>query len=342
MAVFQDVSWQLVVGLLEIVALVVAVGVTIYQFTRTRASSYIERFNSKDMLECRSEVDGWLRMHSTNAARIEALEADGDLSVKLKQFANLFQELGAAYEFRIANRKTVEVLFDTLIIMYWERLRFWVYDYRVSHDPSLYARFEGLYNAVRSRRGVRQKAEYVVVYGSLMAPESAAKGIGREELHPDELTPVALKGYRRTWSIGERVRTQDGQEVTAIFLDITPDPDADMLALMLPVTKKEMKKLLRREKNYRRIEVTGDLRLSDGRELAGRITAYTFVGEEHHRVVPGDHAVILSAYVDKVAKAARAISNELSDDVRRTADDAGFQQIPGEYDFVDPAQASLV
>lgn len=341
MAGFQDTSWQLVLGLLEIVTLVLAVWVTIWQFTRTRASSYIERFNSKDMLECRTEVDKWLREHATNSARLEALEKDGDLSVQLKQFANLFQELGAAYEFRVADRRTVEVLFDTLVIMYWERLRFWVYHYRASQDPSLYARFEGLYRDVQSRRGVRQGFGCLVAYGSLMEPESAGSGLGRF-VHPEEFTPVTLSGYRRTWSIGERVRFEDGREGTAIFLDITPEPAADMLALMLPVTKREMKKLLRREKNYRRIDVTGHVRLSNGRELAGRITAFTFVGEERHRVVPGDHAVILGAYVDKVAEAARAIDDDLAENIRESADEAGFRQVSGDYSFVDPSQASLV
>jgi hypothetical protein len=187
-----------VAGLLELGLLLGAVYLTAYQFRRTRSSAYIERFNSRDMLESRVAVDRWLREHQTTSARLEALENDPHLLTQVRQFANLFQELGAAYQFRVVHRKTVGILFDALVVMYWEQLRFWIYDYRARLSPTLYARFEHLYREMhRQLRSSERNVEYVVGYGSLMDPASVSAALGRA-VSPDELIPVTLNGFKRS------------------------------------------------------------------------------------------------------------------------------------------------
>jgi len=137
-------------SLAEIGLLFAAVWLTIYQFSRSRASSYIERFNSNDAMASRIAVDRWLEEHGTVKSRLDALEQDPTLRTHVRRFSNLFQELGAAYEFRIAHRETVRVLFDALVVAYWERLHFWVLHYRAHADQTLYSRFEYLYGELKA------------------------------------------------------------------------------------------------------------------------------------------------------------------------------------------------
>jgi hypothetical protein len=212
-----------ILGLAEVALLLVAVYLTIAQFTRSRASSYIERFNSSDAMESRVAVDRWLKEHGTTKARLEALDEDPALRTHLRRFANLFQELGAAYQFGVAHRKTVRVLFDALVVMYWEQLRFWVHDYRAQADPTLYARFEYLYREIKARQPrARNKTDYVVAYGSLMDPVSLGAGLGRAA-SDGELIPISLHGWARRWSIGELVRLgSDSKPMVAAFLDVEP------------------------------------------------------------------------------------------------------------------------
>jgi cation transport regulator ChaC len=340
---FVDQWGQPVLGLLEIVLLLVGVIVTIGHFTRTRASSYIERFNSKDMLECRSEVERWLRSHPTRRERLEALDDDPALASQLKQFANLFQELGAAYRFKVAHRETVETLFAELVIIYWEKLRFWVLDYRASAYPSLYNGFEWLYGEMKQvSPRPRQLSMYVVAYGSLMELESATRGLGRR-VEADELLPATLEGYRRSWSIGEAVMVQ-GDPLQAVFLDVIPETGASSQVLILKVTRDELDRLRRREKNYESTKVTRQVRLPGQRHLGPDAIAYCFTGKEDHRVEAGrDDAILLEGYVDKVCVGARAVTPELPEEIRRSAEQSGWRRVPGDhYTFADSRQNRLV
>lgn len=341
MVQFLDQWGQSILGLFEIVLLLVGVVITVRHFTRSRASSYIERFNSKDMLESRGAVEEWLRTHPTSRKRLEALEADPVLASQLKQFANLFQELGAAYRFKVAHRETVQTLFAELVIMYWERLRFWILDYRASAHPSLYSQFEFLYDEMKQVVGTPQRATlYVVAYGSLMDPESLGRGLGRR-VEECELLPATLDGYERSWSIGDGVMLE-GEPLQAVFLDAVPKPESQMEALILRVTHGELNQLRQREKNYTSIKVTRQVRLAGGRSLAPGIVAYCFVGIEDRRVEPRrDDAVILEGYVEKVVRGAALASPSLPEEIVHSAAVSGWRQVPGDdYRFADPRQAA--
>jgi cation transport regulator ChaC len=336
-----------ILGLAEIGLLLVAVYLTIAQFTRSRASSYIERFNSSDTMESRVAVDRWLKGHATTKARLEALDEDAALRTHLRRFANLFQELGAAYQFGVAHRKTVRVLFDALVVMYWEQLRFWVHDYRAQADPTLYARFEYLYREIKSREPrVPDRTDYVVAYGSLMDAASLSAGLGRTA-SDGELIPISLKGWARRWSIGELVRLgsdpspTDTRPTIAAFLDVEPDAAATTVAVMVRVSGREMKRLAAREKNYAALDVTAAVRLMGDRAVGPRASVWCFVGKDEHRVDRKD-AVILQSYLDRVAEAALRIDLSVEADVRGSAADAGLDFAQGPYEFIDPDQAALV
>lgn len=335
---------QPLLGLAEVALLLVAVYLTIHQFTRTRASSYIERFNSKDALESRVAVDHWLEKHDTSRARLEALEQDPALRNHLRRFANLFQELGAAYQFRTAHRKTVRILFDALVVMYWERLCFWIYDYRARADPSLYSRFEYLYREVKSRH---QKAavlpEFVIAYGSLMDPDSLSAALGRE-VSSHELIPITLHGWVRRWSVAEEVN-HDSRRIltTAVFLDLAEEPGAQAGAVLVRVTPEELEQVSAREKNYNRRDLRESVALVGGQSLQAAASAWAFVGSEQHRIGPETpDAVILQEYLERVIRAARRIDPAIETEIRRSVEKSGLRLAIGPYEFVDPVQASLV
>ena len=328
----------------EIVLLLAAVYLTISQFTRSRASSYIERFNSSDAIESRIAVDKWLGDYTTSKERLEALANDPALRTHLRRFANLFQELGAAYEFGVAHRKTVRVLFDALVVMYWESLRFWVEDYRAQADATLYARFESLYNEIKAReRKSRDPAEYLVAYGSLMDPESLGAALGRSVV-ASELIPITLLGWERRWSIGEQVRVGEGGEsVVAAFLDVAPGPETSMSAVMVRVSPGEMKRLIRREKNYRQRDLSRSVRLIGDRSMEAGAVAWCFVGHPPHRVGPSDDGVVvLEGYIERVCAAARRLDPGMETALVESITATGFDRAAGPYEFVDREQASLV
>lgn len=341
-------SWHIwiapVLGLAEILLLGAVVYLTIIQFTRSRASSYIERFNSGDALESRAAVDGWLQEHSTSKARLEALARDPVLNTHLRRFANLFQELGAAYQFRVAHRKTVRTLFDALVIMYWEALQFWVRDYRARADPSLYARFEYLYTEFKARaRGGGERAEYVFAYGSLMDPASLTAGLGRD-VAIGELIPVTLLGWARRWSIGEAVRLGTSVDPTAAaFLDIERDPGSSVTGIMIRVTPRELERLTVREKNYAVRDLRDAVRLAGNREPAPGAKVWCFIGRPRHRVAATTHAaVVLESYLQRVIDAARRIDPAIEAELHASVAASGFELATGSYVFVDERQAALV
>jgi dephospho-CoA kinase len=333
-----------VLGLIEIGLLLAAVYLTIAQFRRNRASAYIERFNSKDMLESRVAIDDWYQRHSSRKEMLGELESNTTLATRLRQFCNLFQELGAAYQFGIAHRRTVRVLFDTIVVMYWERLRFWVYNYRIVTDPTLYARFEYLYQKIEKRsRSKDGSATYLVGYGSLMDAESVSSTLERRVVS-DELVPVRLTGFKRAWSLGDEVRlNEDGRKVLAAFIDLEPAANSTIDAVMFPISPGELKRVARRERNYKQVTITNQVQLIHGKPVQKEATVVTFLGEEKYRLTSGKHdAVLLIEYIELVGRGSRSISEELERELLTSATEAPWQKVSGEYRFVDADQAKLV
>ncbi len=331
-------------GLAEIGLLVFAVYLTIAQFTRSRASSYIERFNSSDAIESRLAVDSWIEAHDTSMTRLEGLEQNPELRTHLRRIANLFQELGAAYQFGVAHRKTVRVLFDSLVVMYWERLRFWVEDYRANSDPTLYARFEYLYHEIKLYERKRTcAADYVVAYGSLMSPESLGAALGRD-VSLEELIPIEIKGWARQWNLGESIRLSGAKKTTvAAFLNLEATPGKTTSAAMIKVMPSELERLKIREKNYDALDLHAAVRLVGNRRVGPDAAVWCFIGRDRHRITAGtDEAVILEAYLRKVEQAANKLDPSAVEEIQTSASEAGFKTVPGSYRFSDPDQQSLV
>jgi cation transport regulator ChaC len=107
---------------------------------------------------------------------------------------------------------------------------------------------------------------YVFGYGSLVSPASVALTLGRPVGRP-EVVRAHLAGWRRSWNVGtdreshpERTFLVGGQPFTglAVVLGIEPDADAPGCpGAVFPVRRADLDLLDLRERNYRRIAVTG-------------------------------------------------------------------------------------
>ena len=79
----------------------VAVGLllSIRHFRLTRTVSYIERFNSVDMIETRAKVDEWTASSTDDEERLRKLEENHLLNAHVKAFLNLLTELAIAHRY---------------------------------------------------------------------------------------------------------------------------------------------------------------------------------------------------------------------------------------------------
>lgn len=316
--------------------LVLAAWLTWDQFRRNKAATFVQRFNAKDVLVVRAAVDGWLNQHPDNDARLRALDESPELNAQVRLLMNLFQEIGVAYEQGLVHRRETRDYFDVLVVHYWEQLRFVVERARVQQGYTLYRRFERFAGKLAKRRHTdRTVVTYVFAYGSLLQPDSAAKTLGR----PVELAdyvPVRVQGWTRTWTVADRVRcTGDGREHLARFLDLAPGDGASVAGALIRVTPDELRRLQRRERNYRMEEITADCRVVHGRPLAegGRrhTRIVTFVGLPAHRVGDGV-GVVPQRYLALLERAAQFHGAWLAEEFARTPPPA-LPRLEGEYTF---------
>src|ERR1039458_5613298 len=112
--------------------------------------------------------------------------------------------------------------------------------------------------------------EWIFGYGSLLPA-------GLLEL-PEDVVPCTLLGWERTWGVAmdntvdlpgyKHYLTVNGERpaVMVAFLDIAPADGASTNGIALRADAEELPGLDARERNYRRVEVTGQLdRHLDGR-----------------------------------------------------------------------------
>jgi dephospho-CoA kinase len=162
---------------------------------------------------------------------------------------------------------------------------------------------------------------YVFGYGSLAA--RAADG-----------RPARLLGRRRSWGVAmDNTRTIPGYkyyvdaatgtrpEVFVAFLDLRPGEDGDAVnGIVFPVTEGELAELDRRERNYRRVEVTGAVIPPP----AGRVWTYAGNPEAKQRRDRGlavGTLVVDAGYVRLVAEGFTALGAEELDRYRASTDE---------------------
>ena len=211
------------------------------------------------------------------------LERDPGLDKSVKAFANLFQEIGEAYENRTVSPSYTRRMFDVLASNYWDLLRFWVEDYRLRASPTLYARFGRLATALSEnpkriarlravedrgpvndptafaieRRAMlvdaaRSRRTFVFGYGSLITRRS------RQHAAADDTVRVGvLHGWVRAWNTVERVVFEGDEDPRqALFLGLALARDGACNGVLIEIDEAELPMMDRREKSYLRIDVT--------------------------------------------------------------------------------------
>ena len=138
-------------------------------------------------------------------------------------------------------------------------------------------------------------SDFVFGYGSLVGE------------HPDA-APAELRGWRRTWGVamdnavtipGYKIYLDpDGSrpDVCVAFVDVEPAKGASVSGVCFPA---DLARLDRREHNYERVEVTGDIA-----EPPGRVWTYAGRADSRERqrlARAAGRAVIAAAYARSVA-----------------------------------------
>lgn len=178
---------------------------------------------------------------------------------------------------------------------------------------------------------------YVFGYGSLMNAASASRALMRP-VAPADLLPARLCGWRRGWTLRERVFAEAlGREVDAVFLDIEARPGAWANGVMIRVSAAERERLVLREKNYLCVDVSAGV----GAEAGARV--FTFVSRPEFRVANAEPGVfVMRRYVEMVDSACRSIGARFADDYERSTEPIVHPVIDGRYTFVDQEQAKYV
>jgi cation transport regulator ChaC len=157
-----------------------------------------------------------------------------------------------------------------------------------------------------------QTVAWVFGYGSLVPAGVAAL--------PDGAVPCRLSGWRRGWDVAmdngrdlpgyKHYLTPDGErpDVMVAFLDIAPHEGGLVNGAAIPIEQRELPDLDRRERNYRRVDVTDqlDTRLPGG----GTVWAYVGLRASRERAVRGrreGRLVVPRGYYERVRDGFAAI-----------------------------------
>jgi gamma-glutamyl AIG2-like cyclotransferase len=136
-----------------------------------------------------------------------------------------------------------------------------------------------------------------------------------------DVTTAELPGHRRVWGVAtDNTRAIPGYKmyllrsdgtrpaVYVAFLDLAPDPVLSVTGLVRAVSEEELERLDRRERNYRRVDVSGAIEGFDGR-------VWTYMGshEGRERLARGreeGRAVVSRDYLEKVHAGFRRLGGE--------------------------------
>ena len=151
--------------------------------------------------------------------------------------------------------------------------------------------------------------KYVFGYASLVRDDDGRGILAR------------LPGYRRVWGVAtDNLRAIPGYKmylsrsdgsrpaVYVAFIDIEPDPASVVNGVVRPVSATELEQLDLRERNYDRVDVSGQI---EGFE--GRVWTYSGSAEGRERLARGraeGRAVVSRDYLEKVRAGFAALGDE--------------------------------
>jgi hypothetical protein len=184
--------------------------------------------------------------------------------------------------------------------------------------------------------------ELVFGYGSLVAESSRGH-------------VATLRGRRRGWGVAMdnsrdlpgyksyRLRSDGSRPAVFVaFLDIEPDPDRAVTGICMPVGEHELRELDRRERNYRRVDVTSAIADADA-DAGERVWAYSGSQAARGRLRNARArgcAVVSRDYLDGVLHAIAAIAPDEVADVERSTALAGLRVLDLERVEIPAAPAA--
>jgi len=166
------------------------------------------------------------------------------------------------------------------------------------------------------------RPQFVFGYGSL-----AAQPVGAVAL---------LRDHRRVWGVAMdngrdlpgykhyRLRSDGSRPAVFVaFLDLEEDSRSAVNGVLLPVDEAALRALDRRERNYERVDVTGEIDGATG-------TVWAYVGSPQGRARLRDarargHAVISRDYLEDVSSRFAALGAEQLEVFERSTDPVGLE-----------------
>lgn len=340
------------IGLIEIAilgaTLLTTVGLSLFialqarrHFRLEHAKEFIARFNAAEMVAVRDRVDHWLAQPRHPSELIDAK----DTAIAMRTFINFFQELGVAWKHGTVHREYTWDLFGGLLRRYWSELSPYCEAQRVERKrPTLYRDFENLVQAMAVMDGKRTPADppsdtanrgagevYLFGYGSLICPDSVARTLGRN-INADQLTPVWLNGYERGWTVHDVARFDDEANPTpTAFLNITPHAGRRCNGIAVPVSMEDLEGFDRRERSYRRIDVSALITPALDRPI------HAYVGCEPWTEMP-EQTVVAAKYDDLVESAIARRGDTFAKDYHTSTLSRAWPTVAGNYTFAAHAR----
>ncbi len=173
--------------------------------------------------------------------------------------------------------------------------------------------------------GLSPGLEHVFGYASLVLDEG------------DHGTVARLPGYRRVWGVAtDNLRAIPGYKlylsrsdgsrpaVHVAFIDIDPHPSSVVNGVVTPVSRTELEVLDLRERNYDRVDVSGQIEA----EFPGRVWTYRGSAEGRERLRRGraeGRAVVSRDYLEKVRAGFAALG---PDHERAFAESSSLDDLP--------------
>jgi cation transport regulator ChaC len=190
---------------------------------------------------------------------------------------------------------------------------------------------------------IKNPQNYILGYGSLMNITSLKRAL-RKEISRDELLPVTLVNFQRTWSASESVFSEKlNRIIKAIFLDAQPAKGKYLNGIIFEASEEEIQNLALRERNYELVQVTGLIKVDDKYHISRSANVFTFTSKMHVRAQKGDeNSFVLQRYVQMVEDACLEFGEIFQKEYRATTEPIPFELLDGGYRFVDEEQARHV
>ena len=166
----------------------------------------------------------------------------------------------------------------------------------------------------------------------------------KREISHDELLPVTLLNFQRTWSASESVFSEKlNRVIKAIFLDVQPVKGKYLNGIIFEASEEEIRNLALREKNYELVRVTDLIKAEDKYLISKSADVFTFTSKMDVRPQKDDkNSFVLRRYVQMVEDACLAFGVTFQKEYWATTEPIPFELLDGGYKFVDEEQAKHV